>query len=327
MTDVYNSDQNLIADTGAGQSAVSDPDKGPSVAASSTCPPIGFEGVSVNSDDGWIKVHRKLLQSICWTYSLPMRSVWLTILLRANHAPAWWKGVKIEAGQFATSRDHLAHESKVTVSQLRSCWRLLSEWQQIKLENIAKRMTRVTVLNWAAYQETQPTESPTDSQPIANQSPTDSHKQECKNEKKIKTPLPPIGGTGSKPKKPKADPDAFWKHPYAFSDMQKVSLDFQRQWDTWIHWRMDSFTPRVKDPVGMFQKQLDWLTDNKLGLKDQIEALSQSIRNGWRGLFLPKHDNNSPRNTIPIEYQYGTWKDCDPGRPREPQPARKERLT
>jgi hypothetical protein len=36
----------------------------------------------------------------------------------------------------------------------------------------------------------------------------------------------------------------------------------------------------------MFREQLDWL--GKMSVEDATEALQQSMRNGWQGLFEPK---------------------------------------
>lgn len=156
-----------------------------------------IQGISMSIDEGWIKLHRKIRSSICWTYSATVRLVWIEILLKANHGKAFWKGVEIQSGQFCTSLDHLSRDSKATISQVRTAIRLLSEWGQVKVENVANRMTRITVCNWSSYQESSQTKSQTDDKPMTNQSQTDSNKQECKNEEKEKneenTPLPPKG--------------------------------------------------------------------------------------------------------------------------------------
>ncbi len=52
---------------------------------------------------GWVKLWRKLEQSDVWSSSLLTRSVWIWILMHANHESKEWNGQILEAGEFITS--------------------------------------------------------------------------------------------------------------------------------------------------------------------------------------------------------------------------------
>ncbi|MDI6739027.1 MAG: hypothetical protein QME74_01515 [Candidatus Edwardsbacteria bacterium] len=227
---------------------------------------------------GWIKIHRQLARSICWTYSLEMRSMWITMLLMANHAPAWWRGEKIEAGQFMASLSHLAAEARITFSQVRTCLRLLSRWNQLRAENLAWKMTRITICNWGAYQGSSQGKSQADRKPIASRSQTDrkliatnknkkNNKKE-KNEEKETPPYPPKEGGA---------PGEF-----LFSDRQRDNPDFQAAWREWVAYRLTA-KKRPRTPAAMFNRQLRWL--DRHSPAEQIEIMAQSLRNDWQGLF------------------------------------------
>lgn len=68
--------------------------------------------------NGWIKLHREILNKAIWKCSTPnQRSVLVTMLLLANHHPQqWeWEGLKFtcEKGEFITSIRTLADKSGV----------------------------------------------------------------------------------------------------------------------------------------------------------------------------------------------------------------------
>jgi hypothetical protein len=118
-------------------------------------------------DQGWIKVHRKIEKSRCWNHSLEMRSVFLTCLLRPNHKRKHWEKQVIEPGEFITSLSKMAKMAKVSVSQVRTCFRHLTNWQQIRAQNIANKMTKVTICNWKTYQDLPQTDCTEDRNQIA----------------------------------------------------------------------------------------------------------------------------------------------------------------
>ena len=144
-------------------------------------------------NNGWIKLHRCLIDKAIWACSTPEQKVVLiTILLLANHEPKQWiwrgKKFEVQAGQFITSRENLARKAMVSQQSVRSALNKLKELEFLTYES-TKTGTLITIVNWGLYQsrefETnqQANQEPTKSQPRANQEPTTN-----KNNKKSSAP-------------------------------------------------------------------------------------------------------------------------------------------
>jgi len=100
--------------------------------------------------DGWIKLHRKVLQSDVAgdPYGL---AVWAWCLLKANHEARKWRGKTIDAGQFLTGRQTAAIETGLPGSTWVGVMRRLEQYGYIRQQSDS-RGTLVTVCNYASYQ-------------------------------------------------------------------------------------------------------------------------------------------------------------------------------
>lgn len=106
--------------------------------------------------DGWIKLHRCLINKPIWAASKPeQKSVLITILCLANHeAKEWiWQGQKfvVREGQFITSLDSLAKKSGVSRKSVRTALANFEKLEFLANES-AKTGRLITVINWALYQ-------------------------------------------------------------------------------------------------------------------------------------------------------------------------------
>ncbi len=108
---------------------------------------------------GWIKLHRKLLNSDMYrSLNSTQRDVMIQVLLSANHKTnQWeWKGklFKCKPGQFITSLKTLKNKcaSNVTIQNIRTALIKLKTWQFLTNES-TKTGRLITVLNWVAYQD------------------------------------------------------------------------------------------------------------------------------------------------------------------------------
>ncbi len=154
-------------------------------------------------DQGWIKLHRKLLSNPVWlSCNASQKIVLITILLKANHIEKkWlWKGEEFEAkpGQLITSLESLSKDSGVKKQSVRSS---LVKFEKYKiLTNESTKTGRlISVINWEAYQgfENQPNiaanKDPTKTQHRANIEPTpnknDKNYKNDNNDKKKETDL------------------------------------------------------------------------------------------------------------------------------------------
>jgi hypothetical protein len=109
-------------------------------------------------NNGWIKLHRKLLESqIYRNLNSKQRDIFIVCLLLANHQQNEWmwgsKIYKCEPGEFITSLKNLAQKcgKDVKVQSVRTSLLKLEEWHF--LTNISTKTGRlIKILNWAKYQ-------------------------------------------------------------------------------------------------------------------------------------------------------------------------------
>lgn len=69
--------------------------------------------------DGWVKVHRKLLDWE-WFRDVNTSHLFLYCLLKANCKPGRFMGVDIKRGQFATSYAKICLETGLSLQQART---------------------------------------------------------------------------------------------------------------------------------------------------------------------------------------------------------------
>lgn len=140
--------------------------------------------------DGWIKLHRCLLDKAVWQLNDAQRIVFFTILLLANHEGKQWlwmgKQFNADPGQFVTSLPRLAKTARVSVQSVRTALDNLK-----KLDFLTYQSTDtgrlITVNNWALYQrkENKSTDQPTGEQQPANSLPTPTKNDNNGKEKSI----------------------------------------------------------------------------------------------------------------------------------------------
>lgn len=124
---------------------------------------------------GWIKLHKKLLENPFAMKDAEHLALWTYFLLEAAWEPteAWFDGKKItlQPGQLVTGTRKLAKKFRVTQVK---CHRIITCYRhESQIESVIGRDSQlITVKNWHTYQKT---ESPTESQ--VNQKVNDSESQ------------------------------------------------------------------------------------------------------------------------------------------------------
>jgi len=144
-------------------------------------------------NQGWIKLHRRLLEWE-WYSDVNTTRLFIHCLLRANHSDTKWKGQDIKRGQFLTSLETLSRETRLTVSQVRTSLHKLESTGEIASKSQA-RSRAITVLEYDTWQGN----DKLDSKVIASSSQaddkliaTDKNVKKEKNENnEIKTPSSP----------------------------------------------------------------------------------------------------------------------------------------
>ena len=105
---------------------------------------------------GWIKVHRKMLNSPIWQDS-KLAHVWMTCLLKATHkkndALLGRKKITLKPGQFVTGRRKAAAEMGMSEKGYTSAMRSLVDFGMLKIETSQGQAgTVVSICNWSTYQ-------------------------------------------------------------------------------------------------------------------------------------------------------------------------------
>ena len=130
------------------------------------------------SNDGWIKLHRCLLDKAAWKLcNEGQKVVLITILMLANREPKRWlwngEPYECQAGQLITSLPSLADESGVSVQTVRSAITKLEKLGFLTSES-GKNGRLITITNWSTYQGANgknPTGNQQTSQQDANSQP------------------------------------------------------------------------------------------------------------------------------------------------------------
>lgn len=100
--------------------------------------------------EGWIKLHRKIAQWQ-WASSPNHMTLFMQLLLRANHKPSKWRTETIEAGQILTGRKQLMDWTGLSEKQVRKCLDDLESTKEIVRKRSAK-YSIISIANWKTYQ-------------------------------------------------------------------------------------------------------------------------------------------------------------------------------
>lgn len=106
--------------------------------------------------EGWIKIHRKMLDNPIICKDSDYLSVWIYLLLNATHKeiPALFKKEKIilKPGQLITGRKSMSEKLKISESKI---YRIINEYKsehQIE-QQTSNKNSLITILNWNKYQQ------------------------------------------------------------------------------------------------------------------------------------------------------------------------------
>jgi len=128
-------------------------------------------------DQGWVKLHRKLLKSQVFAND-GLLKVWIWCLLKANHEKQWipiktGKGfteVEILPGQFIFGRKAAASELRMKARTVYDRMLKLKKLQNIAIQPNS-HYSLISIINWDGYQlinKTCPTPNPTGTQQPSN---------------------------------------------------------------------------------------------------------------------------------------------------------------
>jgi len=118
--------------------------------------------------EGWIKLHRQLMDHDLWTQEPFTRGqAWVDLLMLANHAPAQFRVrgnlVLVNRGEVARSEDSLAQRWKWSRNKVRRFMVELSEKtiQQIEQQK-SPILSKIRIINYDLYQSNDPSDTTDD---------------------------------------------------------------------------------------------------------------------------------------------------------------------
>lgn len=136
-------------------------------------------------NEGWIKVHRKILDNPVVMKDADYFIVWMYLLLNASHKDysVIFKGnrITLHAGQLITGRLKISEKTGVESHKVYRIIEALKNEQQIEQQTSSKN-SLITILNWEMYQSSEQQIE----QQVSNKRATSEHKQEYKNNKNVK---------------------------------------------------------------------------------------------------------------------------------------------
>lgn len=122
------------------------------------------------AEQGWIKLHRKFINWE-WYDEPTVKSVFIDLILNANHQATAWHGHEIEKGSFVTSVADIAARNGLTTQQVRSALKKLEKTGEIS-KKATNKNTLIIVLGYAKYQDLIDTEQQTNNKQTTNKQQT-----------------------------------------------------------------------------------------------------------------------------------------------------------
>ena len=225
--------------------------------------------------NGWIKLHRKMLDNPIIMKDADHLSVWTYLLLNATHSeyPVLFKGKRImlQQGQIITGCVSIGEKLSITESKVR---RILNNFEsdgQIDRQKSNKN-SLITILKWSLYQSF---DTQSDGQVTDNRRTSDGQVTTNNNDKNIKNVKNEI---------------------YIYSDDPKLNnsiLEF-------IAYRKSIKKPMTDNAIKLLLGKLNKMSSD---VNEQIEILNQSIVNGWTGIFPLKTEKKQQKKSSFHNYQ------------------------
>ena len=221
--------------------------------------------------DGWIKLHRKLLNSSIFQ-NPNLLKFWVWCLLKATHCDrktrVGLQEIELKEGQFIFGRNKAGVELGMNPSTIYKYLGVV-EKDGLVCTNRNNKFTVVTIVNWSLYQtEEHEKEQQSNSKVTTKeqQSNTNKNVKNDKNDKKeIKPPYPLT--------------------EFGFSSRMEESIHL---WLKYKKEKKDSYTETgFKTLLGKMKKNID-----EYGEQAVISLMDESMSNNWKGIIWSKLESN-----------------------------------
>ena len=216
---------------------------------------------------GFVKLYRKLLEWEWYTDS-NVKSLYIHLLIKANHSPKKWQGITINKGQVLTGRKVLSVETGLSEMQVRTALKKLESTQNITISATSKNSI-ITVCNYESYAEYNQQDNQQVTSEITNKQPTDNQQVT----------------TTKNTKNSKNNNNSF--------NFKKAFVDLGVEKETLEDWLKVRKNKRASNTETAF-KSLRTKIENS-GLTAQ-ECIKYSAEEGWKGFDISWIKNNNGFN-------------------------------
>lgn len=100
--------------------------------------------------DGWIKLHRQLIEWEWYTEVNTFR-LFMHLLLSANHKDKNWRGFDVKKGQVLSGRKSLSQETGLSERNVRTALKNLEKTNEVTIKT-TKHFSIITITKWEMYQ-------------------------------------------------------------------------------------------------------------------------------------------------------------------------------
>lgn len=233
-------------------------------------------------NEGYVKLFRQMT-AWEWYLDIPVKTLFIHLLLKANHSDKKYKGELIKRGQLVSSREKLAFETGLSQEQVKRSLKELERTNDITKQS-SRKGTLITINNYNLYQDSNqqttnetPSNEPIKQPPNNQQTPSNKNK---KNKKKLK----------------KYSIDDFIAKINSFT-----SNDLLRDKIT----KFVEFRKSIKKQLHIetFDEWLDELKELSADEQIQIKMINKSLANGWQGIFaIPSSKQGGKKDILPSYY-------------------------
>lgn len=239
--------------------------------------------------EGWIKIHRKILENPIICKDSDYLAVWIYLLLNATHKeiPALFKGKKIilQKGQLITGRKSMSNQLKISESKI---YRIINDFkseQQIE-QQTSNQNSLISILNWDKYQQIeQQNEQQMNNERTTNEQRVNTNK----NDKNVKNDK---NNVKEKNTKRKTFEDIFSENHFS-EQLENTIKDF-------IDMRKTIKKPMTSKALELLIKNLEKLTNLE---EEKIAILNQSIEHSWQTVYPLKKTKTSAMEEFMNEYK------------------------
>lgn len=102
-------------------------------------------------NDGYIKIHRKIISDWEWYSNINDTRLWFHCLLKANWKDGYFEGHHIPRGSFVSSYGNLAKETGLSIQEVRTSLNHLKSTHNITLET-NRQFSIISIVNYEKYQ-------------------------------------------------------------------------------------------------------------------------------------------------------------------------------